>query len=179
MQSGFDGDELLVRPSIQLVTVDPATAKKAEQQIESCEHCHPYDAEIPFDWILAEAIGKRGPIEFILIDAARCPNCKHEDARRGGWVLCAILHSSFPRIAAQFFPIQSTSGGSAHELIASLRRQDTDLRFVGSEGERLIRPPQIKQKSTVPFGGVFPFLDFTLSNVPNSERSGFLIQPQE
>ena len=53
LQGGFDGDELLVRPSIQLVTVDPATAKKAEQQIESCEHCHPDDAEIPFDWILA------------------------------------------------------------------------------------------------------------------------------
>jgi len=53
LQSGFDGDALLVRPSIQLVTVDPATAKKAEQQIESCEHCHPDDAEIPFDWIRA------------------------------------------------------------------------------------------------------------------------------
>jgi len=53
LQGGFDGDELLVRPSIQLVTVDPATAKKAEQQIESCEHCHPDDAEIPFDCILA------------------------------------------------------------------------------------------------------------------------------
>jgi hypothetical protein len=44
LQSGFDGDELLVRTSIQLVTVDPATAKKAEQQIESCEHCHPDNA---------------------------------------------------------------------------------------------------------------------------------------
>ncbi len=54
LQSGFDGDDLLARPSIELVTVDPATAKKAEQQIESCEHCHPADAEIPFDWLLAE-----------------------------------------------------------------------------------------------------------------------------
>jgi hypothetical protein len=77
LQGGFDGDELLVRPSIQLVTVDPATAKKAEQQIESCEHCHPDDAEIPFDWILAEVSGKRGSYEFILTDVARCPNCKH------------------------------------------------------------------------------------------------------
>jgi len=76
LQSGFDGDELLVLPSIQLVTVDPATAKKAEQQIESCEHCHPDDVEIPFDWILAEVTRKHGPIEFILTEAARCPNCK-------------------------------------------------------------------------------------------------------
>src|SRR4029453_3976182 len=58
LRSGFDRDELLARPSIELVTVDSVTVKKAEQQIESCEHCHPYDAEIPFDWILAEVTGK-------------------------------------------------------------------------------------------------------------------------
>jgi len=45
---GFDGDELLSRPSIELITVDSAIAKKAEQQIESCENCHPADAEIPW-----------------------------------------------------------------------------------------------------------------------------------
>ena len=53
LQSGFDGDELLARLSIELVTVDSAIAKKVEQQIESCEHCHPDDAEIPFDWPVA------------------------------------------------------------------------------------------------------------------------------
>jgi hypothetical protein len=78
LQSGFDGDELLARPGIELVTVDSAIAKKAEQQIESCEHCHPDDAEIPFDWLLAEVTGKRGPYEFMLSELARCPNCKHE-----------------------------------------------------------------------------------------------------
>ena len=31
-----------------------AIVKNVEQQIESCEHCHPADAEIPFDWLLAE-----------------------------------------------------------------------------------------------------------------------------
>ncbi len=78
LQSGFDAEELLARPGIRLVTVDSAIAKKAEQQIESCEHCHPSDAEIPFDWILAEVTGKRGPYEFMLTVPARCPNCKHE-----------------------------------------------------------------------------------------------------
>ena len=33
LQSGFDGDELLARPSIEVVTVDSVTVKKAEQQI--------------------------------------------------------------------------------------------------------------------------------------------------
>jgi hypothetical protein len=50
LQSGFDGDELLARPSIRLVTVDADVIRQAEKEIESCEHCHPDDAEIPFDW---------------------------------------------------------------------------------------------------------------------------------
>jgi hypothetical protein len=78
LQSGFDGDELLARPSIELVTVDSTIVKTVEQQIESCEHCHPGDAEIPFGWLLAEVTGKRGPYEFMLSEPARCPNCKHE-----------------------------------------------------------------------------------------------------
>jgi hypothetical protein len=48
-----------LRQSIELVTVDSAIVKKAEQQIESCEHCHPDDAEIPFDWLLAAVTGRR------------------------------------------------------------------------------------------------------------------------
>src|SRR5215813_7860248 len=82
LQSGFDGDELLARPSIELVTVDSAIAKKAEQQIESSEHCHPVDTEIPFDWLLADVTGKRGPYEFMLSEPVRCPNCKHESTEK-------------------------------------------------------------------------------------------------
>jgi hypothetical protein len=78
LQSRFDGDELLARPSIEVVTVDSAIAKKAEQRIESCEQCHPDGAEIPFDWILADVTGRRGPYEFMLTEPARCPNCKQE-----------------------------------------------------------------------------------------------------
>jgi len=54
------------------------TVKKAEQQIESCEYCHSADADIPFDWLLAEVTGRRGAVEFVLIEPGRCPNCKHE-----------------------------------------------------------------------------------------------------
>jgi len=69
--------KLLARPSIELVTVDSAITKKAEQQIESCEHCRPADAEIPFDWLLAEVTGRRGTVDVVLTESARCPNCKH------------------------------------------------------------------------------------------------------
>jgi hypothetical protein len=76
LQSGFDGDDLLARPSIQLVTVGADVIRRAEREIESCEHCHPDDAEIPFDWLLAEVTGKHGTYEFMLSETARCPTCK-------------------------------------------------------------------------------------------------------
>src|SRR5262245_3061993 len=39
LQSGFDGDELLVRTGVEVVTVDADVIPRAEEQIESCEHC--------------------------------------------------------------------------------------------------------------------------------------------
>jgi hypothetical protein len=32
-----------------VILVDAATLREAEKLIESCEHCHPNDADIPFD----------------------------------------------------------------------------------------------------------------------------------
>jgi hypothetical protein len=78
LQSGFDGDELLARPNIKLVTVDADVIGRAEKEIESCEHCHLDDAEIPFDCILSEVTGSRGLVDFILTDMARCPTCKRQ-----------------------------------------------------------------------------------------------------
>jgi len=82
LQSGFDAVELLARPSIQLV--DSTMAKKAEQQIESCEHCHPDDAEIPFDWLLAEVDWQAWPLRVHLERTGampELPTCnRQEDA---------------------------------------------------------------------------------------------------
>jgi hypothetical protein len=61
---------------VQVITVDTASRHTAERMIVSCEYCDPGDAEIPFDWILAEVTGKRGPVEFVLSEPGRCPNCK-------------------------------------------------------------------------------------------------------
>ena len=61
-----------------VITVDPEVVHRAQKLLESCEHCHPDDAEIPFDWVLAEVTGKQGPHEFILTEPARCPWCKHQ-----------------------------------------------------------------------------------------------------
>src|SRR5438309_829058 len=76
LQSGFDGDELLARPGIDIIILDPETIRKAEARIESCEQCHPHDAEIPFDCALADVTGKHGKFDFVPTEPARCPNCR-------------------------------------------------------------------------------------------------------
>jgi hypothetical protein len=40
-----------------VVLIDAATLRKAEKLIESCEHCNPDGAEIPFDNVLDRIIG--------------------------------------------------------------------------------------------------------------------------
>ena len=77
LHSGFDGDELLARLGIEIVTVDAAKVREAESKIEGCERCHPDDAEIPFDWVLQEVTGRNGMVDFVILETANCPNCKH------------------------------------------------------------------------------------------------------
>jgi hypothetical protein len=56
LQSGFDGGELLARPSIRMMAVDADVIRRAEKMIIACEHCHPEDAYIPFDWALVNKV---------------------------------------------------------------------------------------------------------------------------
>jgi hypothetical protein len=76
LQSGFDGDAVLTRPSIELISVEPRVIREAESKIAGCERCRAEQAEIPFDWVLADVLDKRGPFEFLLTETARCPNCR-------------------------------------------------------------------------------------------------------
>ena len=78
LQSGFDGAELLARPGIELVTVEPAAVRQAELKIAGCERYRSDESEIPFDCILADVLGKHGPFEFVMSEAGRCPNCNTE-----------------------------------------------------------------------------------------------------
>lgn len=48
----------------QVVLVSTETVREAAELSESCEYCHPDDAEIPFDWILDRMTGNRGMREF-------------------------------------------------------------------------------------------------------------------
>ena len=61
-----------------VIMVDTSTLRKAEQLIESCEHCNP-EAEIPFDNILDRVTGSDPSVtDYILEQAAKCPNCRRE-----------------------------------------------------------------------------------------------------
>jgi len=71
-QSGFDGDELLARPGIELVTVDPVTALRAAQQIEPCEHCIPMMPRFRSTGFWPRKRGS-GPYDFMLTEPALSP----------------------------------------------------------------------------------------------------------
>jgi hypothetical protein len=62
-----------------VVLVDPATLRQAEQFIESCEHCNPKDAEIPFDNLLDQVTGADPSVtDYLLEEPAECPLCRHD-----------------------------------------------------------------------------------------------------
>ena len=52
--------------------------RAAEQRIAGCERCREKHAELPFNCILADVLGKHGPYEFILTEPGHCPSCKSE-----------------------------------------------------------------------------------------------------
>jgi hypothetical protein len=63
----------------KVVLIDAATLGEAERLIESCEHCNPDGAEIPFDVILDRITGSDPSVtDYVLEQPAKCPNCKGE-----------------------------------------------------------------------------------------------------
>jgi hypothetical protein len=78
LQSGLDGAELLARPGIEVVAVEPSTIRQAESKITGCERCRGDEADHPFDFILADVLGKHGAFDFVMSEPAHCPNCKSE-----------------------------------------------------------------------------------------------------
>ena len=62
-----------------VILIDAVTLREAERLIESCEHCHPDDADIPFDWILDHVTGSDPSVtDYVLEQSAKCPNCRRE-----------------------------------------------------------------------------------------------------
>src|SRR6188474_824953 len=78
LQSGFDGAELLGRPSIEFVSVERATIRTAESKIAGCERCRNDESEIPFNFVIADVLETHGAFEFIMNEQAHCPNCRAE-----------------------------------------------------------------------------------------------------
>jgi hypothetical protein len=58
-----------------VLLVDSKTLREAERLIDSCEHCKPDEAEIPFDAILDRVTGSDPSVtDYILEQSAKCPN---------------------------------------------------------------------------------------------------------
>ena len=59
--------------------VSSTSLREAEKQIESCEHCYPEGAEIPFDVVLdCVTDSDPGVTDYVLEQPAKCPNCRQE-----------------------------------------------------------------------------------------------------
>ena len=76
LQSGFDGEELLTRPGIEIVPIDPETIQMAISRVAACEQCRDEDACLPFDSIIKRVTGRLGRCDFMMSELARCPNCR-------------------------------------------------------------------------------------------------------
>jgi hypothetical protein len=62
----------------QVVLIDAATLRKAEQLIGSCEHCNA-EAEIPFDNILDRVTCSDPSVtDYVLEQPGKCPRCKRD-----------------------------------------------------------------------------------------------------
>jgi hypothetical protein len=62
-----------------VVLVKATTLREAVRLIESCEHCNPDGAEIPFDNILDRITGSDpSATDYVSEEPAKCPNCRRE-----------------------------------------------------------------------------------------------------
>jgi hypothetical protein len=65
----------------KVVLIEPETLRKAEKLIESCEHCNPEGAEIPFDNILDRVTGSDPSVTDYILEAplfaADCADFTH------------------------------------------------------------------------------------------------------
>ncbi len=60
-----------------VVLVDCELIWNAEKLIESCEHCNPEGARLPFDQIFDEVTGSDPSVtDYLLERPANCPNCR-------------------------------------------------------------------------------------------------------
>jgi hypothetical protein len=79
LQSAYDGAELFSRSNVRMITIDSTMVRAAEKLIESCEHCNPEGAAIPFDNVLDRVTGSDPAFtDYILQQPANCPHCRRE-----------------------------------------------------------------------------------------------------
>ena len=69
-------------PCIEFLSVEPATIRTAESKTAGCERCRNDESDIPFNFVIADVLGRHGAFEFILSEQGHCPNCRGELSER-------------------------------------------------------------------------------------------------
>jgi hypothetical protein len=63
----------------RILLVRAFIVRKADWRIESCEHCNPEGAELPFADILNQVTGSDPSVtDYLLERPAKCPNCRRD-----------------------------------------------------------------------------------------------------
>ena len=58
--------------------VDAATVGEAASRLEGCQRCNPAGSDLPLDWVLEEVTVRTGMVDFMMVEAAKCPTCRKE-----------------------------------------------------------------------------------------------------
>jgi hypothetical protein len=76
LQSGFDGDDLLARRNIHLITIGTDVIKRAERMLAGCQRCRPDEAQVPFSWVLDKVTGSDPKtVDYFITEPVYCPKC--------------------------------------------------------------------------------------------------------
>ena len=76
----------------ELLTVSREQAEFAASEVSGCKACSE-SAEIPFDWILADAMNLHGMFEFVLAEPVKCPLCHAPVSERTWWIVAGWSRS--------------------------------------------------------------------------------------
>jgi hypothetical protein len=70
-----DGITLFARPHLAIIPCDARVLRSAQQRILGCEQCHPDEAVVPFDLLVAELLSLASTVRVLLPAPACCPQC--------------------------------------------------------------------------------------------------------
>src|SRR4030095_11264986 len=118
-----------------VVLINTASLHEAERLIESCEHCNPDGAEIPFDNILDRVTGSDPSVtDYVLEEPAKCPNCRRDSRKdldgTGGDGFALHMKGTIKYLALMGLVLTSCNHHPSGPQITELKRPTQQLKLV-------------------------------------------------